>query len=152
MIWIASPVLDFIYENGSVFSPKETGGVLMGYQVSKNEFVINHIIGPGPKAQHGFASFTPDQMFHQEEISDHYIKSGCLETYLGDWHTHPNSTPYLSAKDKETVRRIANHIPARISSPIMLVAAPPNTNFKVWIYEKIAFRRATYQKSEFIIY
>lgn len=134
-IWIKKEVLDFIFSNGDSFLPKETGGVLIGYRASETEFVVTDIVGPGPKAIHGNTFFKPDQRYHKMEVASKYLDSGYTETYLGDWHTHPHSSPYLSDKDKKTVKKIALHTPARLQNPIMLVAAPPKNEYKIWVYE-----------------
>lgn len=43
--------------------------------------------------------------------------------YLGDWHTHPNGSPGLSALDREAMRTIAAYPAARQVRPMMLVLA-----------------------------
>ena len=133
-VWLKQSVIDYIFQDGQDWVPKETGGVLLGYRGSKKDFVITGVIGPGEKAIHRKTSFEPDHEFHLQEISRIYRESECLETYLGDWHTHPNSFPYLSCQDKATFRSIAKHSEARLSNPLMLIAAPPNYILKVWVY------------------
>src|SRR3546814_7384631 len=49
-------------------------------------------------------------------------RSGRRETYLGDWHTHPDGTDVLSRADKATLRRIARTPDARAPRPVMLIA------------------------------
>jgi integrative and conjugative element protein (TIGR02256 family) len=135
-IWIKQHVIDFIFKDGNKWLPFETGGILIGYCSSKTEYVITNVVGPGEKAFHKHFSFEPDQEFHQQEISRIYTKSNRLETYLGDWHTHPNSSAYQSETDKKTLKKIARHKEARLVNPLMLIAAPPKKDFTVWLYKK----------------
>jgi len=152
-IWIKHSVVEYIFLNGYMWLPKETGGVLIGYRASISNFVITDIIGPGKKAIHKAASFEPDQAFHQKEIARVYRESECLETYLGDWHTHPNSYPYLSTKDKSTINIIANHAGARLLNPLMLIAAPPHKIFKIWIYHKSdSLAKVVFRESKIIVF
>lgn len=135
-VWIKENVIEEIFSEGNKCLPIETGGILMGYSASTFEFVITDLIGPGEKAIHGHDSFEPDQLFHLDEVNRIYEKSNGLITYLGDWHTHPNSHPYLSSKDKKTICTIANYEEARLLNPLMLIASPPGNDFKVWVYKK----------------
>lgn len=111
--------------------PLETGGVLIGYAggASDNELVITAITGPGPNAIQRLTSFEPDHDFQVGEIAYHYRKSRGIHTYLGDWHTHPDSGPELSRLDKKTLKRIALHREARLERPVMAILA----NGSPWI-------------------
>ncbi|MVN90526.1 Mov34/MPN/PAD-1 family protein [Mucilaginibacter aquatilis] len=152
-IWIKRTVIDFVYENGNRWLPKETGGVILGYRANSLSMVITDVIGPGSKAVHGHYNFHPDQVFHKKEIARKYEESGQRITYLGDWHTHPNSYPYLSNQDKATVRKIAAYKEARLPNPIMLIAAPPKKEFKAWVYGVCRPNKsAIYYKAEVIFY
>jgi integrative and conjugative element protein (TIGR02256 family) len=64
--------------------PKETGGILVGYRHSSNQIFVTHVIGPGPKAIHGSASFMPDSDFHYSELDHLYVKTNGASCYLGD--------------------------------------------------------------------
>jgi len=102
--------------------PLETGGVLMGYWAEPyTEVVITHAIGPGPKAEHRRRGFIPDSEYQEAEIERIYSNSNRLSTYLGDWHTHPLASCYLSFKDKRTLHHIAVFPEARCDVPLMAV-------------------------------
>lgn len=152
-IWINNSVTNYVFSDGNNWLPKETGGVLMGYRASELEFVITDIIGPGPKAIHESSTFSPDQQYHENEIKRKYEESEHSITYLGDWHTHPNAYPYLSNQDKSTIKKIAAYDNARLTNPIMLIAAPPKLELKIWVYEKCHFRSVEiYYKTEIIYF
>ena len=100
--------------------PKETGGVLMGYQAG-GDIVVTTVIGPGPNAVHGGYSFVPDYEFQEIEIARVYKDSGRISVYLGDWHTHPDGLDRLSEPDRRTLKAISNYRDARIEKPVMAV-------------------------------
>lgn len=117
--------------------PYETGGVLLGYwDESFKEVVIDRVLGPGPDAIHRRESFIPDARYHEQMIAYHYEASGRLHTYIGDWHTHPLSVPYLSRKDRRTLKKIAKHEEARAPIPIMTILGGPPWEMKVWRYSR----------------
>ena len=102
------------------WAPLETGGVLLGVADGANVW-IDAVIGPGPAAIHRKASFTPDANYQQQQIATIYEASGRRVSYLGDWHTHPGSTPNLSWRDRRTLRAISRTVNARQPSPLMIV-------------------------------
>jgi len=58
--WLDRRVFDEIVAEANCWSPKETGGILMGYWPNWDEVVITNWIGPGNKAVHNLYSFCPD--------------------------------------------------------------------------------------------
>jgi len=102
--------------------PNETGGVLLGYHVSRtDEIVVTDVVGPGPNAQHETRRFEPDSAYQETEIAGRYERSSRLVVYLGDWHSHPRSGPCLSGKDRRTLRTISRFKAARLAKPLMVV-------------------------------
>lgn len=105
-------------------APSETGGVLLGYWSAKGDAaVVEHVLGPGPKAKHGRTGFMPDHEYHDEQIARLYREASGEFEYLGDWHTHPGGPASLSATDLSTLKRIARHEAARAPRPLMLLLA-----------------------------
>ena len=122
--WVSESVLDEMLAEAEHRSPRETGGVLLGYWTKQfDEVVIAEATGPGTAAVHANDGFTPDSRFDTEEIAHRYRDSGRVHTYLGDWHTHPSGSSRLSALDRRTLAGIARHEPARTPAPIMAVLA-----------------------------
>lgn len=150
-IWIKESALDEIQASGKAWLPCETGGILIGYR-TENEYVVTQVIGPGANAKHGLMSFEPDQEYHEAEVARLYRESGRVLTYLGDWHTHPNSTAYLSGTDKQTAEKIASHKKARLPCPLMLVAAPPTDQYKIWTYIKNGKKSGIFTESKIVVY
>jgi integrative and conjugative element protein (TIGR02256 family) len=130
--------------------PLETGGVLIGSTGSADgdDVVIVAIIGPGPLAHHTEISFEPDHEHQTQEIARIYRASNGVNTYLGDWHTHPNSAPDLSRRDKKTLKHIAAHREARVPRPIMAILGEGSPwMLKAWRLIQgsvLGFRRTQY--------
>ena len=116
-------LLDQLQSMASEKYPLETGGVLIGYTggAGGDDVVIVAITGPGPGAHHTETTFEPDHEYQTQEIARIYRTSKGVNTYLGDWHTHPDSAAGLSRRDKKTLKHIAAHREARMDRPIMAI-------------------------------
>lgn len=112
----------------------------MGYW-AQNSAVITNVIGPGPSAVHKHTSFLPDHDWQVDKIDQIYFSSKRMHAYLGDWHSHPKGGLYLGWRDRRTLRKISNCPEARISSPVMLVAAggDPEWNIGAWVLASKSF-------------
>jgi integrative and conjugative element protein (TIGR02256 family) len=134
-VWISDPAISELVTEATRRSPLETGGVLLGYQADAGRAtVVTAVVGPGLSAQHAKATYVPDHEYQEQEIARVYAASGRRTTYVGDWHSHPGGPLYLSRTDVRTLRMIARHKNARLSSPIMIVAAgvAPEWDIGVW--------------------
>ena len=136
VVWISEASLDDMVVEAEHLYPFETGGALIGYWVKQyDEVVVTNATGPGPGAVHLPDSFLPDDEYQESEIARFYNMSGRLHTYLGDWHTHPGASSYLSRRDKCTLRKVAKSRDARAPIPIMAVlGGGPKWELKVWRY------------------
>jgi len=135
-VWISKNALVFMVREFLRKLPNETGGVLVGYWLADSEgAVITDVLGPGPHAKHRKISFVPDASYHESEIARLYEESGRLHTYLGDWHSHPDSTTRLSLTDRHTLLTIAKHAEARVLTPLMAVIGESDPlKLQVWQY------------------
>lgn len=106
---------------------RETGGILIGYwNERKNQVVITHATGPGPKSFHGLNYFEPDTKFCQKKLNKLFkITKGRL-TYLGDWHSHPWNFLKLSSVDLRTMEDISEDKDFKCRKPIAVI-----TNFSL---------------------
>lgn len=104
--------------------PNETGGVLLGRRLCRNDHsaAVLHVVGPGPTARHDRYRFEPDANWQAAQVAVLWAADPTLE-YLGDWHTHPGGTTRFSELDHAAARTIASAPMARQSKPFMLVAA-----------------------------
>lgn len=135
-VWIGQGCLGSIVELASEAAPDETGGVLLGYWRADGETaVVTEVLGPGPGASQSRNEFAPDSEFHVAEVCRAYLASGRVVTYLGDWHSHPESSTFLSPLDRRTLRRIARDPAARAPQPLMaIIAGGEPWTLKIWAY------------------
>jgi integrative and conjugative element protein (TIGR02256 family) len=134
-MWLREGVASLMLEEASAKYPLETGGVFMGYWADDCTAVVTQAIGPGPKADHQRHGFAPDQEWQTAKIAEYYQVCGRRDTYLGDWHTHPDDAgPYLSRKDRAVIYRIATAPSARAPTPLMtvLLGSPDNWSMTTW--------------------
>jgi integrative and conjugative element protein (TIGR02256 family) len=120
-LWINEMAFRDMVEEANRAYPRETGGVLVGYFAASGESVVFATIGPGPNAIHLENRFLPDHIWQCEQLDDLFQKSSGTWVYLGDWHTHPDSSPKLSCLDRQTLRSIAKHKQAENLRPLMLI-------------------------------
>lgn len=118
MIYIPESILASILREANDRFPCETGGILLGNQVT-----VKLMIGPGPLARHGRTTFEPDYQFQEAEIARAYASSDPSLEYLGDWHSHPRGSSHPSGKDVRVLERIARHPAARCKEPIMCIVS-----------------------------
>ena len=140
--WISKTALTFMVKEFIRNVPNETGGVLMGYWLAGSEgAVITQVVGPGPNAKHREFGFVPDASYQESEIARIYEESARLHTYLGDWHTHPDSTTRLSRTDRCTLIKIARHVDARVPDPLMAIVGESDPlKLQIWQYRPASVR------------
>lgn len=120
--WMPRHIAQACVDEAAAKFPLESGGTFMGWWADSQTAVISGMIGPGPDAHHGRHSFQPDQSWQLEQIAHHYAASGRRETYLGDWHSHPEASGgSLSWTDRRVLRRVIATPPARCPTPLMIV-------------------------------
>jgi integrative and conjugative element protein (TIGR02256 family) len=158
-LWISYPIFQRMIDEAEKWAPYETGGVLMGYQAQNNDLVVTDLIGAGDNATHKYTGFTPDQDYQLEQIAQVYVRSGGTITYLGDWHTHPNSKPEPSLLDKRTLTRIALTPESKNIRPIMAILGGSPTRWTLNSIQFLSgalrpwpFSKCFYSKIEYEIY
>jgi integrative and conjugative element protein (TIGR02256 family) len=116
----------------------------MGYRAAvEDTVVITAMIGPGPNASHGRFHFEPDQSWQLDAIAEHYEASARRETYLGDWHSHPNATSgEVSAVDRRVLKAIITAPEARCREPLMALFYGDPSRWRVDIWRARLGRRA----------
>jgi integrative and conjugative element protein (TIGR02256 family) len=120
-LWLPKELFSELAIEASKWSPRETGGVLMGYISASSDVVVTGIIHAGPDAKRTRTSFRPDPRFQNDGIAQQYEASDRQDCYLGDWHTHPRGSPSMSWRDRRTLQEIAEYEPARIANPVIVV-------------------------------
>lgn len=143
-VWISAGAVRQINDDADEFYPLETGGLLFGYRVNNREFVVEKISSAGPNSLHYPFRYVPDYEHDERVAINLYRKSDSRLSYLGDWHSHPNTTtPYLSRKDKKALKQIAKSPDSGTESPLSIIAAGnlEGWNCRCWIGEiaRVAF-------------
>lgn len=129
-LWLASDALDRMIEEARRVEPLESGGVLLGWrEAGGSGAVVAGIIGPGPRAVHKRARFSPDSGWQRTEIARAYDASERRLSYLGDWHSHPAGGTTPSLRDEKTARRIGRSRAARVAHPVMIIVAGKETSW-----------------------
>lgn len=132
-LWVRQTVLDELVQEADRTEPRETGGILAGYwSASGEEAVVSSAIGPGPHAFHELHAFEPDYDYQREQVGEIFDASSGRITYLGDWHSHPRQTAYLSWKDRAALRRIARNPQAYAPIRVMLILGWPSEAATRW--------------------
>ncbi len=135
-MWLREPATTAILEDASKHYPLESGGILMGYWVDAENVVATYSLGPGPNAGHHFGSFKPDHEWQVNQVARYYKQLERMETYLGDWHSHPSAQlAHLSYRDRAVLYRIATHSAARAPTPIMAIVfgMPEDWHIAGWV-------------------
>lgn len=135
-LWISNAIFQGMLVDADRWAPYETGGVFMGYRAKNDDVVVTHLIAAGPNASHKRTGLYPDQDYQLKQIADIYSDSKGTITYLGDWHTHPNSKPTPSFKDKRTLTKIALTPESKNLRPIMVILG---TKPQGWILNAIQY-------------
>jgi integrative and conjugative element protein (TIGR02256 family) len=87
------------YQQRKALQP-EAGGQLFA-RLSLDKVVIEKITGPRNTDFRLRTLYVPDRKSEQQEINRWHAKG---LHYIGDWHTHPESTPSPSMRDHESIR------------------------------------------------
>lgn len=133
-LWLPVSAVEAMVEEAELWTPMETGGALMGYE-SEDGLVVTDLVHAGPGATRTPTSFTPDGPFQLAEIGRIYDASGRTSTYVGDWHSHPSSSPVYSVTDRAALREVANAPASRCSRPLMVIlGTTPEWEAIAWRY------------------
>lgn len=97
----------------------ETGGVLMGYSIGEEQWVVSYASGPGPHAIH-HATYIMFDDEHLRRLVRKLSRSRRWK-YIGDWHSHTMRRLTPSKGDKRTIWTKASQSVYMSSSPLMLI-------------------------------
>jgi len=80
------------------FRATEAGGILLGYRRSPH-LHVTAATSPGPCDTRRRHHFSRDDESHSLIALSEWEKSGQTMDYIGEWHTHPESSPAPSSLD-----------------------------------------------------
>jgi integrative and conjugative element protein (TIGR02256 family) len=134
--WISRQTLDLLADEAGRSFPLETGGALVGYWTDTETIVVKAIFGPGPDSHHDRYSYVHDHIWERSRIAEHYERSGRVEVYVGDWHTHPEAySGNLSFTDRAAIKDVLRYSDARLSRSLMLIVfgRPHEWQVAIWV-------------------
>lgn len=118
--WFEHAALSELLDEARRWWARETGGALLGWREG-TDVVVQRVLGPGPKAKHGFSHFEPDHEWQAQEGAKVYKESGRTIAFLGDWHTHPRGSAIPSPQDRKTMATIAEDKDFRAPHPLSAI-------------------------------
>ena len=102
---ISQDILDEMYSKAFASFPNETGGMFAGcISEDSHEAVVERLVMPS-KTESTHASFMRETD-GMEQTWKKLAEEGL--TYLGEWHTHPETNPIPSETDKALIRQIVS--------------------------------------------
>ncbi len=115
---VPSAITDQIREETLNYHPHETGGILIGhYDDNQKVATVTNIFGPSDSKR---------ELYTFERgtrgIKGALKRSGKLNHYLGEWHSHPNNSAFPSIVDICQMHQFALRKLYGIEVPILLVA------------------------------
>lgn len=139
---IPTKVVKAMEDEAERHHPNETGGVLLGYfrNGEADRIQVTEQVGPGPEARHQRHRFDPDGDWQAEKVAEHYARSDRLESYLGDWHSHPDCGGKPSALDRSTAKKIADCEEARAPRPLIVILHGEPGNWNLAAYRRERWR------------
>lgn len=99
----------------------ETGGILMGYQLSPTEWLVTYASEPGPSAVQKPQTIVFDDPYLTRLVQRLQLRSTRRWHYIGDWHSHTVRSLQPSKADKQTIMSKASEEKYGSRSPIMLI-------------------------------
>ncbi|MES2040094.1 MAG: Mov34/MPN/PAD-1 family protein [Pseudomonadota bacterium] len=88
----------------------EAGGILLGLR-RENHLHIVDATTPKPADRRSLFRFFRRDRYHQNFAIQQWKESGALVDYLGEWHTHPETSPSPSTIDLSEWRQICRREP-----------------------------------------
>lgn len=102
--------------------PYEVGGWLLGYWTASGaDLVVTHVTPPASRGWPWGVRITGDG--HRDKFDAAWNASGGHVTFLGDWHTHPGGPTRPSARDEQTMTKLATDEDYGSPRPLIAVVA-----------------------------
>jgi integrative and conjugative element protein (TIGR02256 family) len=135
-IKISEAIIKQIEQLSLFHYPNEFGGVFLGsYTDNKKCVIISEIIIPTKYISKENA-FQIQGNSVNETIAKRFEETLGNLVYVGEWHTHPNSSSRYSPADLQAMKTIANHPEVTAKNPILLINGfnITNHNFTFYVY------------------
>lgn len=134
-----------IQEQAHLKHPHETGGILLGYYSSNLRLATVVVATPPPLgSKHGPATFERGTKGLRKLLADAKKQRPALH-YLGEWHTHPASSPRPSGTDLWQMQDSAQRKLYGAKSPLLLiVGGKPREGLRLQASAHQVGRKPTY--------
>ena len=109
----------------------ELGGVLTGIKVGDNTFRICKVSPPCVRS-HSRCGCQRDAELANQFLTDDYEASEQTRTYMGEWHTHPESDPTPSGVDMQSIEN--NYLTATHSAPFLFMVIVGTESIYISVY------------------
>lgn len=121
-VLISNVVLLAMMQMASAALLNETGGTLVGhYEEADSMAVVEKALGVRRGAEQGATHFFRPSDEVDGQLAEIYRATGGHMHYLGEWHTHPFSSPSPSRIDLRTLRELAQSPAVAIDTPLLLI-------------------------------
>ena len=111
--------------------PCETGGILIGnYSEDCCVAIIKEATSPPIDSTHKPAKFFRGTNNLMKKLDDAW-KQDCY--YLGEWHYHPNSSPFPSLTDQDQMRVLSKDEKLNCPEPILLIIGESQKEWSVYM-------------------
>jgi integrative and conjugative element protein (TIGR02256 family) len=129
-------------EKGKSHSPNEFGGFLVGYYSNDNKhlFITDSIFPKKIKASKYF--FERSTKGIEKKLKNYYGQNP-KKFYVGEWHTHPDSSPIPSDTDILAINAIINNKNSGIANPVLLIIGYSKTQIIFGFY--VCFKNKLYK-------
>lgn len=125
-LWLAGDLLDQMAAEAERHRPNETGGVLLGHRNGR-DVVVRRLVDAGPAAVRWPTGMRPDGEYQEDAVAAAFKETDGAVTYLGDWHSHPDTIGHPSPCDRRTLRNIATDRDALCPTPVMVILGSRQT-------------------------
>lgn len=116
---ITKSVKNFLDSYSTHFLPKETGGILLGFE-DESTIYITHATEAGLNAKHSKCMFTREQTYCKHELDRIFVETNGRCDYIGEWHSHPFNCS-ISLLDIISLISLALNPTNNIDNPILLI-------------------------------
>lgn len=111
---------------------REAGGVLIGRHIlATRDLVVDEVTVPMRGDRRTRTTFRRSRRPHQKVVDARWSASGGRFSYLGEWHTHPESSPSPSKVDLCDWRR--RLVEDEVDGAFLLFAIVGIRDLRVWV-------------------
>ena len=117
---ISTKLLNELVEIGTFHYPNEIGGFLIGYYSDDFKLlnITENILPEKYISRRNTFERSTEGIFEKLE---EFFNENPSKYYIGEWHTHPEGSPYPSSLDVKVINNIRQHDQVSIQSPLMLI-------------------------------